>query len=277
MRLLSLHCVVLFSLMASSGFAAQVLQIGSSQKIVAVSADVNRPWHVDDEVCFSRGVTKLGCGVVTKAMAKGAIVKLLGSFTKLEKGDTVQLSDLETIGSSKAAARKLSSKEPPPVISAKETVAKGPTNRFNWDLSIGAGASRNYYFGQGQIQFGLGNHLSIGNLFMISDASLGDIGVTTLSALLTLNYYSREPFRGIWVQAGAGPQLYGAQVGGTIESAYTLATLLTVGWRGKFEFPALNVGIGVGAMYITTPKTNIIGQVTANFQPTILFDLGWNF
>ena len=271
--------------------AAQVLQVSATQKVIAISNEAGKPWNLNDEVCVFHAASKVICGVVTKALAKGAIVKWeVVASDKIEKGDNVLKAGVTPAPvqaqtpaenppavSPTAIPRKLSSKEAPPVILSEETVTSSPANNYGWDVMLGAGASKNYYFGQFNFQMGLGNHFSMGPLFTLADSSLGDVAMTALTLFVTLNFYSREPFHGIWVQAGAGPQLYAVKSGSVIESTYTFGGILTGGYRTRFEIPALNVGIGAGFMYVASPKTQIIPTLISSFQPTILFDLGFNF
>lgn len=245
-----------------------VLQVSPSQRMISV-ANTNTIWKINDPVCIFRDGKELACGSVYKIAAKGAIIRLNDHEPKIEKGDFAVLTS--------PPDRKVAAKEAPPVISSEQTAEATPNPKYHWDLSGGAGISPSFYFGNLNLQLALGKHFSVGTVFFLANASLGQESTTSLTSMLAVNFYSREPFRGLWIQLGAGPQLFIISSGAAVESVYTYAGILTVGWRGQFEKGRLNMGVGAGSLFVGQPATKLIQVTMSSIQPTLLFDIGLNF
>lgn len=73
-----------------SASAAEVLKIGSSQQIIAISQDERAPWRTGDRVCVWETNQEIECGEVTKATAKAAIVKLDAPSDQIHRGARVR-------------------------------------------------------------------------------------------------------------------------------------------------------------------------------------------
>jgi hypothetical protein len=261
MQNLLLVVLVLGSMAAQ---AAEVLQVSGNNKVIAVSNEDSHVWRVRDNVCVYQVGQEAACGTVIKLIKQGAIVKLTSVSNPVVKGDSAAFVP--------ASARKLAS-----TGESMEEVSTSRGGRYGWDITAGLSLGTNYFYPMITFERALGNHLALGlTPFYVSSASNGST-VTAIGGLLTLDYYSRSAFRGLWIQAGGGVVAFNLNDGaGNVATGSSMAGLASIGYRGQFEL-GMNVGIGAGILYVSAPPASDISVAFQGLLPLLILDIGFNF
>lgn len=246
---------------AASCPAAEVLRVGASQKIIAISHDSNRPFVENDSICIFQKGREVACGTVVKSSAKGAIVRLESKSGDLLRGDIVRL---------EASGRK-------PAMQIFDSLeADENAKNYDFNLSGGISAGLNFFFPNLNLQKGVTPKFSLGLVPFYFNFTSNDTSVGAYGGYFTFNYYQSDYFRGLWVQLGPGLYFFNAKTGEVSESAKSFAAMATVGWRGYWDL-GLNIGVGAGVQYVREPDIRSVEVRSSNFQPLVILDLGFNF
>jgi len=255
------HLLYIALFLHSSIFAAQVLRVGSSQKVIAVSHDDAREFKVKDHVCVFQGGKEVACGTVMKSSPKGAIVKLEAKSGDVVRGDIVRVAPVGR----------------QPAMTLLDSVNSDVnTIDYSFNLAAGLGAGTSFFYPVVDFQWSLSLEFAMGIKPMFLSASGETTSVSAFGGFLTANYYGSDLFRGMWIQAGVGYLHFATKSVEIEESAGSLAFLTTFGWRGYWDL-GLNVGIGAGLQYLQQPNINTVDIRSANAQPLVVLDIGFNF
>lgn len=300
----------ILALSALPAAGAEVLRVGSSQQILAVSQDDRQPWRAGDRLCVFEERDEVECGEVTKATSKLVIVRLDSPNDRVFRGARVKTESSKTNGARFGRAAPVKQRKdprddieepeelltPPPDVENERRPTKAerrPAAKLltsydkvegvsnpGWNLSGGISAGLSSFFPMLHLQKSIGSYFSIGLLPSFSSTSANNTSVSALGALLTFNYYGNEYFRGFWGQFGVGAYKYSATTvlttGTTAEASTSLAFLATAGWRGYWDL-GLNVGVGAGLQYVQDANFTAINIESDNVQPVIVLDVGVNF
>lgn len=273
---------ILCCLHVANLFAAEVLRVGKDQVNIAVTHDEFRKWRVDERVCVYGSDSpdqKIVCGTVLKTTPKGAIVHLENKSNDVSAGNLIKGAD-ETAAPQPASSRKPAAA----LLSSLPRSEHARPYRFQVGGGGGITASSPFPFPQFQLtlQYTLKPKFALGvsPIYFSAPSATGLSRISALGSFVTLNYYRSEYFRGMWIQGGAGFAMITASDSSTIptvasETGLAFGGIATVGWRGYWDI-GMNVGIAVGAEYLTSPTfTNYVGS--AGFIPLVLLDVGFNF
>lgn len=248
-------------LLCSPLFAAQVLRVGSSQKVIAISHEDSREFKVKDHVCVFQDGKEIACGSVMKSSPKGAIVKLEAKSGDVVRGDQVRITPVGR----------------QPAMTLLDSVnADLNAIDYSCNLAAGLGAGTSFFYPVVDFQWSLSLQFAMGLKPFFLSASGETTNVTAVGGFLTGNFYGSDLFRGLWVQGGIGYMQFFTKSIEISESAGSLAFLSTVGWRGYWDL-GLNVGIGAGLQYLQQPNINTVDIRSANLQPLVVLDIGFNF
>lgn len=95
----------------------------------------------------------------------------------------------------------------------------------------------------------VGSYISANATASVSGVSIAT-NVTGYFAAPTINYYSRRPYEGIWIQFGIGPEFLNVATVGFPSANVTLVpTFFSVGWRFLSDSRNLTFGIGLGPQF----------------------------
>lgn len=261
-RTIIYFCIALiWGLAPSLALSAQVLRVGSSQKIIAISHEEFRQFAVKDNVCVVQAGREVACGSVIKTSPKGAIVRLDTKSADVSRGDQVRLTP---------SARK-------PAMAIFDSVAADEQSKeLYYNISGGISAGINFFFPMLNFQRGIGPSSALGLVPIYFKFSSNDTTVGAIGGYFTFNYYGADFFRGLWVQAGPGLFMFSSRTGELEESAASLAGMATVGWRGYWDL-GLNIGVGAGFQYVQEPQITSVEVRSSNLQPLVILDLGFSF
>jgi hypothetical protein len=258
--------LLVLALVTTTAKAARVLQIGKNTSVVAVSHEANRNWEVGDRVCVYHSKIALGCGVVKKVMAKGAVVKLARVRGTIFRGDEVRASTDRSTASDGELSDTASSggKRPYPLFEA----------------GLGTGFGTNYLYPLLNFQVAITKHIALGvQPFYVTSSGTSSgttVNASIIAGLVTVNVYPlRQVYQGLWLQAGGGLvdySLSGSSAGG--ESATGIVGVGTAGWR--FKFGAFNLGLAGGILYLSTPTLSLY-TLAVSTSPLAMVDVGFNF
>jgi len=246
---------------SSTVFSAQVLRVGSSQKVLAISHEEFREFKVKDNVCVYQAGKEIACGLVMKSSPKGAIVKLEGKSGDVARGDQVRLAPI---------GRK-------PAMTLLDSVAPDDSIAdYSCNLAAGIGAGTSFFYPVADFQFSLSTQFALGLRPLFLSTAGETTSVTAFGGFFTGNYYGSDLFRGMWIQGGIGYLQFFTRSIEIEESAGSLAFLATIGWRGYWDL-GMNIGVGAGLQFLQVPAITTVEIRSANVQPIVLLDLGFNF
>ena len=261
---------ILMAVLSGSLHAAVVLRVGRDMTNIAVTHDESRTWSPRDRVCILQRAREVGCGVVVKTTSKGAIVKLDAPNNDIIAGDKVI---------SKFQAPVAGTQAPPPQQSAplmNSVADSGESEIHTFNLSGGVGVGTSFFYPTLSGQVAVSPTLAIGLTGHFFTYTSFPNTLTAFGGFATLNYYSQEYFRGLWIQGGAGMTYFTvSSIYGT-ESATSITGIATVGWRGYWDL-GINIGLGGGFSYTTIPLFTTINVNSAGFQPVLILDVGISF
>ncbi len=274
--------ILAFTLVAVAANAADVLRVGKDMTNIAVSHDENRTWSPKDRVCVLQHAREVGCGTVVKTTTKGAIVRLDSPSYDILTGDKViskfQAAAPAYVPPAQGGIRKQASQPAPsaPLMNSVGDSAESEIHSFN--LSAGVGAGTSFFYPTLSAQYAIAPTLAVGitGAFLTAYDASSFSTLMEFGGLLTLNYYSQEYFRGLWVQGGAGVMIFSASGNYPTEGYSSFTGLATVGWRGYWDL-GLNIGVGAGFQYTSSPTFTYINVTSAGFQPLLVLDIGFSF
>lgn len=255
-------------LICAGARASEVLRVGKDMTNIAVTHDPTRQWMPKDRVCILQRAREVVCGVVVKSTAKGAIVRLDTANYDVMAGDKVMGKFQPT------PAEPPSSGGGTALLNSVGSSSESDAHLFNVAGGVNVGTS--FFYPVLSFAMAVAPNWSIGLSGMFLTASSDPVYLTAFGGYATVNYYSQEYFRGLWIQAGAGMTFFSVSDGVTDESAASFTGLVTAGWRGYWDL-GLNIGVGAGLQYISTPDLFLISPNAAGVRPMIVVDLGFNF
>lgn len=245
--------------------AAEVLEVGKNSRQLAISQSKDtRSFAPRDYLCVWHSDEPVACGTVIEVLAKGAVLRLDYAKEPVRKGDKVYFA-----GTRHPA---FATTEEEKVIEAEEA-PKPWKRKYPFDLTAGLQLTSGYTFPMLLFQGLVSPHWTVGLGAQYVSQGTGVGNAKGYGAMLTANYYGSRYFRGIWLQMGAGLLFVSPFAGGTTVSVAT--GLATLGVRFKVV-GKMNLGIGVGAQYISQSSTSIRIPGTA-IQAMGTADLGFNF
>ncbi|MBI4404458.1 MAG: hypothetical protein HY537_09870 [Deltaproteobacteria bacterium] len=271
--------------------AAQVIQVDPNSGMFSTNHEENRQWALQELACVARDGNWIACGQVVQVESTGAIVQLTGQTEPIVPGDWVASASPDPAAAimpnlqGDDPGELLKSKEPErePAVAAIVTKEpeKGPpaskllnlTGGFTYQTANAISASFLVPAVSLRLavseQFALGVVVPIYNSTHFADATSKGYG-----ALLTLNYHDKGPFRGYWIQLGAGLVLATMEKAGEQARSNIFNALGTLGWRWQFGF--LSAGAGVGGLFASMSGNGIAASVT-QMTPLFLTDFGFSF
>jgi len=251
-------------LLATVGFAAEVLEIGKNPRQLAITQSHDtRSFVPRDYLCVWHGDEEIACGVVIEVQTNGAILRLDYAKETVRKGDRVFFA-----GSRHPA---FTSRAEESVIEAVEPARY--KKKYPFDITGGMLLSQAYTHPLIHFQGQVATHWAVGLAAQFVSANSPVASAKGQGGMLTVNYYGSRYFRGLWLQGAGGlfflkPYSDGSLV--TLPSG-----LATVGARLGI-YKRLNFGIGVGAQYIQSPNGGL-NFTYSPWQAIGMADLGFQF
>lgn len=270
MRLIGLT----FIFLAISSFGAEVLRVGASQTIIAISQDPSRAWRLNDSVCVLDETHEVVCGTIVKSSPQMAVVKLAHASDMVARGQKVKLSVL--------AATAVAPVRKPAATQLMQSVERDKESKtYYHNLSGGFSVGSGFYFPLLHFQRLVTPSIAIGIMPSYYSVSTGAGSLSAMAGTLTFNYYGHEFFRGLWLQTGVGLSFFSStnttSSSGSLEQQSTsMSSLLTVGWRGYWDL-GFNIGVCGGFQYLKDPGFSGVQLSGAGVQPMVLVDVGFNF
>lgn len=311
-RHILLFCLLVCLAAPIRATASQVYKVNNAKRRALVTQDKNRKWRKGDSVCVVSSAGTVGCGKVAKATNKLALVAFSKLTGVLKRGQRVMKYGTESTDDPLAALDKPPGLTPEerssvsllrdPTTATKaqlydefvrQTNSSGGSSRqsvtpvdhsgdWSSDLTLGANAGFNHFFPVLHYQLKLSEAFAFGIAPLFFSAGLEDTTVTAFGGFLTINYYDKAMFRGLWGQFGLGTYHFNASqdASGSIaaqsENSLSAAVLITAGWRFGWE-KGINIGFAGGFQFVTSPKISLVSIDFKNFQPSVLVDIGLNF
>ena len=276
-----------FIFLTGYSYSAEVMRVGASLTIVAVSHDYFRKWAIGDPLCIFTGNTELACGTVVKVSSTAGIVKLDAPNNSVARGQLVRLTKRENTN----PLMNILSKSPPgvpPAVAAKpperkpsavllQSVPKdGNASTYYHNFSGGVSVGNGFYFPLLHFQRALVPQFALGIMPTYFSVSTEAGSISALSAIGTANFYGNDFFRGLWVQLGGGAAFLSTSGISGDQQSTSLVSLLTVGWRGYWDL-GLNIGVCGGFQYLHDPNFTSVRISGSGLQPLALVDVGINF
>lgn len=256
--------LVLIGLFFCAGlFAAEVIRVGTDPHLIAASQDVTRQWQVKDRVCVVQNGKEIDCGTVVKAKEKFFIVKLKDGNSSIGRGDKV----IPDVRSQKAAAL-----IQPEVMASTVLTDSLPFHLLSLSGSLGLG----FFYPSIHFQRIVDPQIAIGVMPSYLSIKTSQKTLSSVSLLITGNYYPDEFFKGVWVQAGAGVAFMSTKNGTLEQQSASLEVLATLGYRLKTEM-GLILGVAGGIQYLHDPNFSGLTLNGVGFKPLVILDAGVNF
>ncbi len=258
---------ILVFLLAVPGplFASEVLRVGKDALNFAITHDDSRQWKAKDRVCVLQRAREVACGVVVKVAVKGAIVRLDQPNYDILAGDRVVSKYQAVPGGQSAAA---------PLINSVPEAEDSDTHFAN--VALGGVAGTNFFYPVVNFQVAVAPTISLGLTGLFFNYSNELNTLLAFGGMATVNYYSQEYFRGLWVQLGGGIAAISVSGASPPESATAFAGLATVGWRGYWDL-GFNIGVGAGLQYLGDPAFQNTVLTSAGIKPIVVLDVGLSF
>ncbi len=226
--------------------ADRIIQVDEKQRLVAIKIEPERPIDVNDEVCMKVKEIKISCGVVFKSNEKGILIFITrGKYSFDPKLKFVVVRE---------------SLVPQSRMISLGVNFKFPQVRFenlfmpNWSYGI----------------------LGEGIIFNRNGSSMKGLG-----ALVTLHYYSKVPFRGLWITGGAGihmVNLLTAEKNGDEsqrEGVTSLMMLADIGWRFRLSKKWSFAAAAGGHLFFDSRVTAVTGS--SGFVPSLIGEFSFIF
>ena len=258
-----LTLILVLLILSTRSYAAEVLFISESGKLVAVSHPNSRRWKITDYVCMLRNRRKLACGHVVKSLKPGAIIAL--SFQK----ETPNQGD-------RAIKTEIIWEEP-------ESKDRSPSS-LNFDLhQVTDRMQRNYLVSIGVViaspivnfEAAISPNLTLGLFGTTLSTSILGAAQTGYGGMISFNYYFNEPFTGPTIQLAGGMYYATAILNETSSSFPAFSSRVVAGHRWRWEETSLHVGVGVSYFYM---RQNTVVTSNQDFiLPVVQFDFGTIF
>lgn len=256
---------ILFGLLFCCGFVhaqkLRVLKVSNSQKFVAISQLENDTWKIDEEVCFFKKSKEVACGKISKSLKSTAVVEVSRSKEPIDEFCEIR-----------SSTRKLAS-------SIEESADGVHKPLYRNEIGGGLIGAISLYFPMITYQHGFGRHWALGlSPSFLNVSTSSTISLFSVAALATFNYYFKDDYRGIWIQAGAGPHFYmiKSTSPAATENKIAVTGIATLGWKGSWDL-GLNIGVAIGGIYISSPVSTIATISFLSVQPVGLVNIGFNF
>ncbi len=254
---------LLILIIGFSANAAEVLRLGATQKVMAISHDSAGRWLAGDKACVIQEGRELACGEVIKVTEEAAILRLEAPNQDIVRGDFVK--------------RKQKLRRPSALINSIEVKPEASDHgNVNFGITAGLSAGFNYFFPMVHFQYAPSTNFVIGAMPIYFRAATTDATVGAMGGFLTLNFFPKENFHGIWLQAGGGALSFTLTSATLVEKVNSPAGFATVGYRARFE-ENLTMGVAAGGQYIRDPAFESAELKSVNLQPLMLIDVGFVF
>ncbi len=232
---------------------------------IAISDDPNHPWAKKDQTCVYRHNRALACGKVIAVGIKGAVVQLQPHAASLKAGDEVRYIPPD--------------KNIPQITDEQlETEHILEAKPFTYNAALGYSLSLDLRYPIGHFYWSVSPLIAIGiqPAYLKVGGSNDASSLKGFGALLTVNYFSQEYFRGLWAQLGSGFYRLSA-TNGTLEEKIN-APMLTVtgGWREDWAH-GLNLGASLGLRFLSPLSGTITEVKYSTIHVIALVEIGFSF
>lgn len=248
--------IILLSCLGVS--ASEVVKVGPANTTAYLSQDKERTWKEEDRACLFRNEKPVTCGTVTKATPQFAKIRLPSSKVEIRAGDQAYLA---------LAMRELSNY--PLVVEDKKK------KEATYNTVVGLNLALDRIFPKVELQGMLTPNTAVGIQPGYTQSITYDRAykLTAYGVMFTFNYYGTEPYRGFWLQAGSGLYFISENTSGAMVHRDAPILAGSIGWREKWAL-GMNIGIAIGARYLTFPEVAVGDLQFKKFQATVMADIG---
>jgi hypothetical protein len=258
-----MRLILIGYLFCSFLFAAEVIRVGSDPHFIAASQDLTRQWQVKDRVCVVQNGKEIDCGAVVKSKEKFFIIKLKEGNSLIGRGDKVVIDTR----SQKAAAL-----IQPEVTTSTSLSDSMPFHMLSLSGSLGLG----FFYPSIHFQRIIDPQVAMGLMPSYLNINTSAKSLSSISLLVTGNYYPDSFFKGIWIQAGAGVAFMSTKSGTMEQQSASFEALATLGYHFQTEM-GLVLGIAGGLHYLHDPSFSGLTLNGVGFKPLAILDVGVNF
>lgn len=253
-------------LIAGIARGAEVLSVGEGGKTLAISQSKDTGgFKVRDYLCVVDDGEEIACGVVIRALPKGAILRVDFVKGSISRGDRVQF----------AGGRYPASVGYSPNASLEVPATR--KRKYPFDLTAGVLGGANYILPALNFQGLVTPKTALGLLPVYFRQSASDTDLFAYGGFFTWNYYTNGYFRGFWFSAGAGLYSFNATpAGGVTERTVVPAALISIGYRFGLG-RGVNVGLALAAQYLKRPSLSSLDFNFSEYQGVGIVDFGFNF
>jgi len=244
--------------------AAEVLRVASDARTVAISHDITRKWQVNDRVCVLQNEQELDCGIVVKSKDNFSIVKLKIGSSQIARGDRV-VSDTRV--------------QKPAALIHPETLQTsnlGDNNSPFHLLSVGGSLGPGFLYPSLHFQRLVEPEISVGIMPSYLNIKSSNKTLSSISVLLTGNYYPKEFFKELFIQLALGLAFMSTSTGTVEQQQASFQSLLTAGYRVSTKF-GIVLGFAAGIQYLQDPKFSGLNLNGVGLKPVIVLDAGVHF
>lgn len=258
--------ILFVCVMGVTASAARIAKVGPAKGMIAINQDSAVEHQVNDPVCLVKDGKVLGCGVVIRTAGKAVLISLNSTAQAPREGDDVEIQKTKETTSAKTAS--------PEFIENKATTYQFDQKNF----SLGA-FSTSFVV---QFSQAIAEKWALGLMASFGSAAAGAGTISGYNFGATLQFFSEDPYNGIWVLLGVGTAFLTPQVGAQSEKAGSAFVLGGAGYRYLFG-GGWNIGAGVGGQYYFNSELghNMNGSGVSldfpGFLPLFLLDVGYRF
>lgn len=261
-----LHITLVCLLLSAASTAAEVLSVGDGGKTLAISQSKDTGgFKVRDYLCVVDDDEEIACGVVIRALPKGAILRVDYVKGSISRGDRVQFAG---------------GRYPAAVAYSPNSSLEVPAQRrrkYPFDISGGVLGGANYLIPMVHFQGMVTHKTALGVQPVYFRQTVSSTDLFAYGAFFTWNYYTSGYFRGFWFSGGAG--LYSFNATPTdlpTERTVVPAVLTSIGYRFGLG-RGVNIGIALAAQYLKRPRLESLDFNFSEYQGIGTIDLGFNF
>jgi hypothetical protein len=283
-----LFFIFLLSVIAMDAFAAEIVRINPSQTLMTVRRDPKERWGNGDFLCACVGEFEYACGFVVESLFDKSLVRLDFRYQELHVGDVV------VRGSSQASKQTKPHRKPEgfeeggleyyEMLSPIDSIGSyrfhpiiGQRPEFNFTAGVHwSNPMINFQWQTQEEEVALGLNLSQWSFalpfyYFPSESVSGQ----SYTAAISINYYSKGYFHGMWAQLGIGYLQGNLTYREITGKSWGYRLFSTAGWR--WAVGTINCGVGVGLQYFDVTRPGSNSDRWSQISPMTTIDIGFLF
>ena len=256
---LILTCIL--SLQVAPAFGARIAKVGPAKGALTLSLENANDFDVNDSICVQSGKRVVGCGLVVRTGPRELMASLTLLGLSLREGDSVDVQRMK-----EDPTRKIDSL---PFIENQSAYHYDQKN-----ISVGLKTTAlSLRFAQA-----IAEKWCLGLLGTFGTHSAGNGSLSGYEFGVTLQYFSKEPYSGIWAYSVLGMALVNVAAPGQVpeDAGYNPFIAAAAGYRHLWP-SGWNVGGAVGAQYYFSKIVPTFDFEFGGILPVVMLDFGYLF